>query len=343
MAISLYDTVALIQVVEYLKEPSQFLLDMCFPNSYTSTTEEVALDVFVGKRRLAPFVNPLQEGKLVEPLGMQTTVFKPPYIKPKVRLDPLRPVRRAIGERIGGGDMTPVEREAMNLRFELEEQIRMITRRLEWMAAQALANGTLTVQGEGVPLTSISFGRSSANSIALTGANRWGQSGVSPADNIDAWSAVVLQGSGYPVTDVIFTPTAWRLFRADPRVAAIVASLANGNPDFAASTVAPRIGGQPLGTWGPYRLWLYFEWYVDPADDTEKPMMADGTVLLTSPNVDGVRAFATIMDSEIGYPSLPYAPKSWVTHDPGARWLMTQSAPIVIPSRVNASLAATVI
>jgi hypothetical protein len=343
MTISLYDTVALVQIVENLKEPSSFTLDRFFPRSYVSTTEYVALDVYDGKRRLAPFVNPLQEGKIVEVIGMRTPTFKPPYIKPKVRLDPTRPIRRAIGERIGGAELTPVQREAANLVFEITEQVNMINRRLEWMAVQAMATGTLTVQGEGVPLTSISFGRAAGNTVALTGAARWGQTGVAPTDNIDAWSAVILQACGFAATDIVFTPTAWRLFRADPKVASIVGSLVNGQPNFAAAGVPAMRGGQFLGNWGPYNLWLYYEWYVDPVDNTEKPMMADGTVLMGSPDIDGMRAFATIMDTELGYPSMPYAPKSWTTPDPSARWLMLQSAPIVIPSRVNASFSATVI
>ncbi|EMM8062991.1 TPA: major capsid protein, partial [Morganella morganii subsp. morganii] len=38
-----------------------------------------------------------------------------------------------------------------------------------------------------------------------------------------------------------------------------------------------------------------------------------------------------------------YAPKSWLQHDPAQRFIMVQSAPLVIPSRVNASLCAVVV
>ncbi len=344
MAISIFDTVALIRVVENLKEPSQFLLDKFFPNTVQSLTEEVAIDVYNGQRRLAPFVNPLQEGKFVEQLGVQTFAWKPPYLKPKTRLDPLRPIRRMIGEQIGGREYTPAERAQMNLVREIAEHVNLINRRLEWMAANALTTATLTVQGEGVPLTSISFGRNASNSVALTGANRWGQSGVSPAQNLDAWSAIMLQTCGYPVTDVVFTPTAWRLFRSDPQVAQVIGSLVNGEASLRAGGISAQIGGQFLGRWGNvYDMWLYYDFYVDPVTGVEMPMIPDGTVILGTPNIDGVRAFAAIIDDEIGYPAIPYAPKSWTTSDPGARWLMTQSAPLVIPSRVNASFAATVI
>jgi hypothetical protein len=341
MALSIYDTAALIRTVEYLKEPQSFLLDTFFPNVVTSQTEFVAIDVFTGKRRLSPFVNPLIEGRLVEPIGFRSDAYKPPYIKDKRRLDPMRPVRRSMGERIGG-DMTPQAREAANLGFELQDQINMLTRRLEWMAAQALALGSITVVGDGVPQAVVNFGRSSNLSIALSGAARWGEAGVSPVADIDAWSVRVLQESGFPVTDVLFTPGAWAYFRADPIVGQIIASFNNGAPDLRVQGNPAQAGAQFMGTWGSYRLHRYYDWYVDPVDNTEKPMIADNTVVLSSANVDGVRAFATIMDPEVNYASVPYAPKSWTTQDPGARWIMLQSAPLVIPTRVNASLAATV-
>ncbi len=49
------------------------------------------------------------------------------------------------------------------------------------------------------------------------------------------------------------------------------------------------------------------------------------------------------MDPAFNYEALPFAPKTWVENDPPQRLIrMMQSSPIVIPSRVNAALAATV-
>jgi hypothetical protein len=49
-----------------------------------------------------------------------------------------------------------------NLQFEMADQIDMLNRRLEWMAAQALVNGTVTITGDGFPTTLVDFGRDSA-------------------------------------------------------------------------------------------------------------------------------------------------------------------------------------
>ena len=98
----LYDTATLILVVPNLKRAQRFLLDEFFPNITISDTEFVALDVDIGKRRIAPFVSPLVEGRLVESRRIQTNEFKPAYIKDKRAPDLRRPVRRMIGERLGG-------------------------------------------------------------------------------------------------------------------------------------------------------------------------------------------------------------------------------------------------
>ena len=105
---------------------------------------------------------------------------------------------------------------------------------------------------------------------------------------------------------------------------------------------APQVGGQYMGSLGGYRLWKYVEWYIDPVDSVEKPMVADNTVILGSAALDGVRAFGTIMDEEHNYQALPYAPKSWVEKEPAVRQLLMQSAPLVIPTNVNAAFSVVV-
>ena len=89
-------------------------------------------------------------------------------------------------------------------------------------------------------------------------------------------------------------------------------------------------------------LWLYNEWYVDPVSDIEYPMVPDGTVILASNEMQGVRAFGCILDPRFNYGPLAFAPKMWVMEDPAQLVMLMQSAPIVIPSRVNAALCATV-
>ena len=344
-----YDTNALVQVVPNLKTAQNWLLDRFFPNLVEADTEYVSIDVDVGIRRMSPFVSPLVEGKLVEQRRYQTNTFKPAYIKDKRAPDLRKPVRRMIGERIGG-TLSGREREMADLEFEMTDQIDMLNRRLEWMAASALTAGAVTITGDGFPSTLIDFGRNANLTITLTGSNRWGQSanfdtaGLDPipTQNLETWQTSILKYSGAVATDIIFTTTPWKYFmRAEGVQGAII------YPAFANSgnnvDPGPRIvkGAVYKGRWGQYDLWLYNDWYVD-ANNVEQPMIADGTVIMAGPMVMGTRAFGQILDPSFNYEPMAYAPKTWVTEDPAQRMIMMQSSPIVIPSRVNACLAATV-
>ncbi|MGK6875477.1 major capsid protein [Morganella morganii] len=346
----MFDTNVLIQVVPNLMTSQNWLLDKFFPNITESDTEEVSIDVDVGLRRLAPFVSPLVEGKLVESRKFQTNSFKPAYIKDKRAPDLRKPIRRQIGERIGG-QYSAAEREMLNLQFELADQIDMINRRLEWMAASALQNGTVTVTGEGYETQVVDFGRSSDLTITLSGADKWpvtveaGKTNTKPTDDIEDWAQRMLKGSGAVANDIVFTTKSWKAFRLDTSVkdgAIVFPALSPFGNQINPGTQVQK-GAVYKGRWGNYDLWVYNDWFIDPLDGKEKPMIADGSVIMSGADLMGTRAFGAIIDPAFNYGPMAYAPKSWLQHDPAQRFIMVQSAPLVIPSRVNASLCAVVV
>ncbi len=346
-----YDTADLISIVPNLKVPVTFLLDRYFPNVTTSDTEFVAIDVEIGKRRMSPFVSPKVEGKLVEQLRYQTNVFKPPYLKDKRAPDLFKPVKRMVGERLTGA-LTGEEREMLNLAAEMQDQVNMLTRRLEWMAASALTTGTVTVAGDGFPTQVIDFGRDPSLTLALTGLQAWvpqnvvtstGSPGTaSPSQNIEAWQRNILKQSGARVTDLVFSSSAWEGFIADPALKPLIyfPKLSDyGNSINPGAQIAP--GAVYKGRYGQYDLWLYNEWAVDE-NNVERPMLPDGMMLLLGPDILGTRSFAMIIDPRFNYTSMPFAPKVWIEEDPAQRFMMMQSAPIVIPTRANAAMAVQV-
>ncbi|PCO28259.1 major capsid protein [Morganella morganii] len=347
---NIFDTNVLIQVVPNLMTSQNWLLDKFFPNITESDTEEVSIDVDVGLRRLAPFVSPLVEGKLVESRKFQTNSFKPAYIKDKRAPDLRKPIRRQIGERIGG-QYTAAEREMLNLQFELTDQIDMINRRLEWMAASALQTGTVTVTGEGYETQVVDFGRSSDLTIALSGADKWpvkvdaGKTNTQPSDDIEDWAQRMLKESGAVATDIVFTTKSWKAFRLDTSVKDSAITFPALSPFGNQINPGTQIktGAVYKGRWGNYDLWVYNDWFIDPLDGKEKPMIADGSVIMSGADLMGTRAFGAIIDPAFNYGPMAYAPKSWLQHDPAQRFIMVQSAPLVIPSRVNASLCAVVV
>lgn len=347
---NIFDTNVLVQVVPNLMTSQNWLLDKFFPNVVESDTAEISIDVDVGLRRMAPFVSPLVEGKLVESRKFQTNSFTPAYIKDKRAPDLRKPIRRQIGERIGG-QLSAAEREMLNLQFEMADQIDMINRRLEWMASSALVSATVTVEGEGYDTKVVNFGRASELTITLSGVDKWpvkvdaGKTNTQPSDDIEDWAQRILKNSGAVATDLVFTTKSWKAFRLDTTIkdnAITFPSLSPFGNQINAGTQVQK-GAVYKGHWGNYDLWLYNDWYIDPIDKIEKPMIPDGSVIMSGADLMGTRAFGAIIDPAFEYGPMAYAPKSWLENDPAQRFLMIQSSPLVIPSRVNAALCATVV
>lgn len=336
----MFSTDVLIRTVNSMKMATSFLLDRFFPNIQTEESEEIHFDVQNRTRRIAPFVSPLVEGKVVEAQGHTTNTFKPAYLKQKTPFDPRRPLRRAMGEQIGGS-LNPQDRLRMNLALTLEDHIDMINRRLEVMAAEAMRLGRVTVAGDNYPTQVVDFGRDSGHIIVKGAGSKWGDSGVNPLDDLQDWSQVVLKTEGAQPIDVVMDVDSWKVFRAD---ATVEKRLDTRRVSDNAMRLDAQIseGGVYMGTIDGFNIWVYSGWYIDDAG-VEQPILPSGTVIMSGPQLEGVRAFGAIQDHDAGLIALPYYPKSWVTPDPSQRWVMTQSAPLVVPTRVNACLSASVL
>lgn len=337
----LFSTDVLNTVVVSLLGQTQFLLDRFFPNTQTETTEEIHFDTLAGKRRIAPFVSPLVEGQIVASLGFSTSTFKPAYIKDKRVFDMNRPLKRSPGEPIGG-NLSPADRQRALVALDMQDQLNMLNRRLEVMAGQVLVTGNATISGDKYPTVVVSFGRDPNNSV--TPAKPWSDPTSLPLDDLDIWALDVLQSTGAALHDVVMTVDVWRIFKNNPQVKSEITLFRTLNTMPSLQPQTPLVeGGQLMGTISGYNIYSYSSWYVDPADSIEKPILPLGSVILSGQQLEGVRAYGAIRDEQAGLQALPYFVKSWIEEDPSVRFLMMQSAPLVVPYRPNASVYAYVL
>ena len=337
----LFSTDVLNRVVASLLGDSQFLLDRYFGMSQTETSEEIHFDVMNGKRRISPFVSPLVEGQIVDTLGFSTTTLKPAYIKDKRVFDMNRPLKRSPGEQIGG-TLSPGDRMRALVARDMQDQLSMLNRRLEVMAGEVLTTGKSTISGDKYPTVVLDYGRAAGNTI--TASTLWSVTTSLPLDDLQNWSQIMLQATGVQATDVIMTTDVWAAFRSNPSIKdrLTLQRTANAMPTL---TQAAQIqeGGVYMGTVDQFNIFVYAGWYVDPADGVEKPIIPLTTVILTAPQLEGVRAYGAIRDEAAGLQAVPYFVKSWTEEDPSVRFLMLQSAPLVFPTRPNASFKAKVL
>lgn len=343
MTIQVYDTHELLKVVPTLFVPSQFWTNRCFPTVHTSTDEYINFDELSRGRRMAPFVSPMAQGKVMKQEGFSTKRFKPAYIKPKFPVTPNHVIKRVAGEALTGS-LSPAQREGAIIADLMRDGRYMIERRWEWMSARAAIDGKVTVSGEDYPTVEVDFGRDATHTITLTSTALWTDKvNSTPNKNIEAWQLKIQRKSGKVVNDVIMGVDAWAAYIAHPETQNL---LETRRGSLSAAETGPAVlkDGEPIlrGTFGNFRVWTYQDIYEDDTGAVQE-MMDQTFVVMADSGIEGVRAFGAIMDRKAGYAAMPIFPKMFEQDDPSVLYLLMQSAPLMIPTRPNASLRAKVV
>lgn len=331
----MFDIATLQGVVRALPQPKLGFAAKYFTRVVESEAAEIRFDVEGTDLRMAPFVSPLVPGKIVGSLGFTTQTFKPAYIKDKTPFTPARALTRRLGEKIGG-EFTAEQRLALDIATELSNKLERLERRLEWMAVQALYFGSVTVKGDQYPTTVVDFGRAPGNTVVLSSGGKWGDSGVSPIKQLHAWS----DASETPITDWYMTADAYAIFR-DHEDTWKRLELVRGTSTLQPDAVLSR-DLVLMGMIDGFRIWVIPKINVTNEDGATVRMVPDGTVIgVADSYFEGVRHFGAIQDLDNLAPGA-YFVKSWPEQDPSVRYMMLQSAPLLVPYRPNSTFRATV-
>ncbi|MEJ1409377.1 MAG: major capsid protein [Candidatus Sedimenticola sp. (ex Thyasira tokunagai)] len=331
-----YDTDTLLGVVRELDPFDPFLLNMFFQEEVNFDTAKIDFDQVAEDTTLAPFVSPLVAGKANKAAGGELRSFKPAYVKPKDIVDPERILKRRPGEAIGGAMSAGARRDAI-ITDILDTQRKKVLRRKEWMAAQALLTGKVTVEGNDYPSVEVDFQRDAENTIALIGNDVWSDTtNAKPLEQIEDWNDL----SEAPITDLVMDSGAYKLLIKFQDVKDLLNTRRGDSSDIKLGPGNDK-WVQFKGYLGDYRVWVYKGYYTDDIG-AKQSFIPVNTVIAVSAAVDGVRAHGAILDREAGYQALPLFPKNWGQEDPSVEYVMSQSAPLMIPARPNASLAITV-
>lgn len=339
----IFSTHVLAKVVENLPTPSSFLLDTFFPNIQTSEKEEIFFDVTDSKPRITPFVSPLLPGKVVNGNGYQTKSFKPAYVKDKRRFDANIPFKRMAGETIGG-NLSNAQRYERALATTLQDQLDNLTRREEVMAAEILRTGKTIVSGDGYPATTVDFGRDAALTKALVSENTWSGAGSKPLDNLEDWAAEIQNKAGVVAKTVVMDPDAWKIFRSNASVEKYLdyrrgtTNSLNKDPIVRSKESKARY----VGSIGDFDLWVYNDSYINDFGTLTNLLPSKTVILGSKDGLEGTRCYGAIHDEKANWTVSRYFTKSWIEEDPSVRWLLLQSAPLVVPYRPNAVLCATI-
>jgi hypothetical protein len=345
-----FDTATLIEV---LYAPAQapelvaFWLKF-FPRTIQFDTQEIRFDSQdLNEYRLAPFVAPNVQGRVLRSKGYSVQSFRPAYVKPKHVVDPARSIPRRAGER-PFGTLSLQERFDAIVADNLRRERAVIENRWEWMACKALVDATVTVVGEDYPSVTVDFKRDPSLTVTLAGAAKWDQPTATVMADIQAIRQQSFKLGRSPIQQMIFGLDAWGAFVQEDHddVQLLLDGLRKGNqanfnslglltggPYEFQGTIAGFAGG------GRLDLWTYHYQFEELDTGTDDYVLVDyldsGTVVGVAPGTDGVRCYGAIMDVRANMQATEMFPKQWEEEDPSVSYTMTQSAPLMVPLRPN--------
>jgi hypothetical protein len=324
----------MVEALMTLTPPSSFLLDRFFRGPVIeSPTDSIQIDIQKRKRRLAPFVSPLSAAKAEPRAGYASVLYTPPYVKPMRESSAANYFIRNPGENPYSG-ISIMDRGADLMIKDFAEMNEEIDRTEAWLAAQQLAEGVVTIVGEGVGAT-IDFQRSATHNIAstaLAGGAGWNGAGAKPLTDFRTAKLLALKDSGYVVNTAVFGTTAWEDFIGNTEVQKYLNQL-----HLVPGTVTPTsaiVGGQYMGTIEGVDLIVYVDWYLNDAG-VEQPMLPEDYVILGSTETRAERSYGAIQDDDAMFPARRW-PLSWKEHNPPIRYVMLQSAPLPVAHEPDA-------
>lgn len=345
---AIYDQYTLMNVLRIQKTSAPlFWLPTFMKSQINFTTPEIAFDtVYTDDRYLAPFVIPGAQGRGQKLPGYDSRSFKPAYTKIKDSVSPEMFIERQPGEALGTGSLTPDQRRQVVRNQLLARQKTKQLNRQEWLTARAIIDGKVTISGEDYPTTLVDFRRDPSLTIQLTGAAKWDQATGDPMGDLKDARVNANELSGVRIVQHVFGANAWDLFtqRVDLRelqntlyrgIEASVTRLNDGYGDT--MEYMGRIAG--LNGAGAIEAWVNTARYVDEAGVQQYYLDQDTVVGYAADSVQGVRCFGMIHDLEAGYGAQDIFAKNWINQDPSVEYLLTQSAPLMIPRQPNATFS----
>lgn len=343
----IYDTDTLLGVFRQLEPVQTFWLDLAFGGGVLTFDDEyVDFSKITETRKLAPLVVPTAQGRPIYSQAEKVFRVKPAYLKPKDAITAASMIRRkaGMGELLAAQPLSPQQRFDATLAEMARQHRDSIMRYWEKMAADAILYGSVTLEAEDYPRVVVDFERDPGHTVILTTGNRWGDVGVSILDFIEeSQNTIHMAKFGGPVNRLIVGTKAWKAMAADTQIRELLRRDLNNTSNTSLNL------GLGDGTQLQYKgrlsqnleVWVYSDYYEE--NGVMVPFMDSRDILLIGTNVQGVRCFGAILDKGANMQPLPIYPKMWDQEDPSATFLLTQSAPLMVPVNPNNTFRARVV
>ncbi len=226
---------------------------------------------------IAPFVNPLKDGKPVEIEGYDNNILKLPTIKPSKILTSGDLSKKPFGKAVY--DATSKNAQARELMTDaIDDNGDRIDVRLEVMRIDASFNGSLTIVGEGEDRV-VNFGRDAANTVDLGAGFYWDD--TSPDIDGDMRDFIkIVAGNGYSATHIVGRSESIAPLIAEVKTETDFRRVENGGLKF--QSMLDVNGAIYEGTYLNIEIWSYDGVYKDAAGATQKAVPEKKVVVMSA-------------------------------------------------------------
>jgi len=342
MSVDMYKTRNMLDVLKQIHIPGDFLLKTFVTAKKFHSTRTVDIDIVRMGKKMAPFVSPVVEGKVITKKGFTTKTHTLPYIKIKRPFSP----EDAL-ERLPGLTMYESQTAQAYIAKELGETLKefddMIFRREEYMAATMLQTGKVIVEGDGLSYE-IDVGMAASHLPVLLTTDRWSEATATIQADLKAWGLKVYRDSGLTATRAILGSDAAAAMLSND---AFIGSLDTRRVDRGLIDISKLDKGviyygfdkeSGLDLYG-YNEQFFEEDDTDASDGTE--LIDPKKVIVASTQLRMTQHYGLISEVKVNFVG-PRYPKVWVTEDPSVQWIMLQSSPAVINHQPDGVVCATV-
>ncbi len=322
-----------------------WLLDQLFPNRLVFDRDDVPLAEVSSEHDLAPLVSPQQPGKPFDTKQSgEVRHVKPAYYKPKNQVTPAETFEIALLERLrtagiistGNQKLSDQEKMLISQVAIMKRNHDAIDNSVLMMAVDLLKNGKYVLHSDDYEYNLVDYRRDA--SLTYAPATVWGAVGAKPVDDIKRMLERQLVADGGEAKKAIMSGSVWAALWADVEfkkefIAPYAGISVPVAPGFGVSETATL-----KGTFDGIEFWVYDATYRHGG--TVKRFIPKDFFSLIS-DTNGSVAQCKIKNLHANGAAQQYFDRQWYSEDPSGIMLMTESAPLVLPSNKNGVVGGT--
>lgn len=321
------------------KPMDTWLLDKFFPNRPAFDRDEVPLAEINTVHDLAPLVAPHQPGKPFDTKRAAKVDFvQPAYYKPKNMVTPATAFDEALMERLrsagiistGSQQMTDQEKMMIAQIAVMKRNHDAIDNSVLLMATELLLNGKYLLQSDDYEYNLVDYERDP--SLTFTPLTPWNQSGAKPVTDIETIETRLLDANGGSSKAYLMSGKVWAaLFANEEFKERYIKPYAGISVPYKPSLNVQE-GASFKGHLDDKELWVFDATY--RLKNGVKRFIPDDYFGAIS-DLNGSIAQCKIKNMLANGAVQKYFDRQWYNEDPSGIFLMTESAPLAVPSNKN--------